>query len=83
MTREIFPCFYKQRYEEYTKKTTKIDVWAVFVDECPYYQIIWRKPTTMKNTLGEFEGGRQPHLIKKWPSSRTATIAIILSRNPR
>ena len=65
MTREIFPCFYIQRYEVSTNIATKIDVWAVFIDELPYHHIIWRKPTTMKNTRGEFEGGRQPHLNKK------------------
>lgn len=65
MTREIFPCFYMQRYEVSTKIAIKIDVWAVFVDVCHCYQTIWRKPTTMKNTRGEFEGGRQPHLNKK------------------
>lgn len=65
MTREIFPCFYMQSYEEYTISATKIDVWAVFVDKWLYHQIIWRSHTTMKNTRGEFEGGRQPHLNKK------------------
>jgi len=65
MTREIFPCFYMQRYEEYTNIATKIDVWAVFIDKWQYQHIIWRQPTTMKNTRGEFEGGRQPHLNKK------------------
>lgn len=33
MTRELFPCFYMQRYEEYTNIATKIDVWAVFIDK--------------------------------------------------
>lgn len=61
----IIPHFYKQRYEEYTNNATKIDVWAVFVDELQTIWIAWRKPRTMKNTRGEFEGGRQPHLIKK------------------
>lgn len=37
MTREIFPCFYMQSYEEYTNTATKIDVWAVFIDKWPYY----------------------------------------------
>jgi len=54
-----------QRYEEYTNIATKIDVWAVFIDKWQYQHIIWRQPTTMKNTRGEFEGGRQPHLNKK------------------
>lgn len=83
MTRGPSPCFYIQRYEVSTNNANKIDVWAVFIDVCHCHHIIWRKPTTMKNTRGEFEGGRQPHLIKKLPSSRTATIVIILMSNPR
>lgn len=65
MSRELFPSFYMQRYEEYTNIATKIDVWAVCIDVWQTIWIAWRKPTTMKNTRGEFEGGRQPHLNKK------------------
>lgn len=65
MTRELFPCFYMQSYQKSTNIATKIDVWSVFIDEWPYYSIICRKAMTMKNTRGEFEGGRQPPLIKK------------------
>lgn len=83
MTRGISPCFYKQRYEEYINYATKIDVWADCIDECQSIWIAWRKPMTMKNTRGEFEGGRQPHLNKKWPSSRTAIYYSLLLGYPR
>ena len=33
MTRELFPCFYIQRYEVSTNIANKTDVWAVFVDQ--------------------------------------------------
>lgn len=65
MTRGPSPCFYIQRYEVSTNIANKIDIWAVLVDEWLSQHIIWRQPTTMKNTRGEFEGGIQPPLNKK------------------
>lgn len=44
MTRGLSPCFYLQSYEEYTNNATRIDVWAVFIDEWQYQPITSLSP---------------------------------------